>query len=296
MPSAPDFRLLVACRECQRQYDASGLAGGSRFRCSCGELVAVPEAKPHDAAVVRCSSCGAPREEGGTSCKFCGSDFTLHERDLHTLCPTCMTRISDRSRFCHSCGLTISPQESAGEPTDKSCPVCGESSPLRSRRLGGEQLSVLECGTCAGLWLGSQVFRLLEQRAQVRETEEPPPSDPTRNVPVTHRDAPLYRPCVECGKLMNRRNYGRKSGVILDVCSSDGIWFDPGELDAVLRWVEEGGLAQARIRTEEERRGAERIRSLSVPALDQQPTVAGAGGRGWTGFVGSLIDFLLSVR
>ena len=45
---------------------------------------------------------------------------------------------------------------------------------------------------------------------------------------------------------MNRQNYGRRSGVIVDVCSKHGIWFDAHELDRVVGWVREGGLAASR--------------------------------------------------
>ena len=40
---------------------------------------------------------------------------------------------------------------------------------------------------------------------------------------------------------MHRRNYGRRSGVLVDTCRSHGIWFDPEELEAVLRWIRSGG-------------------------------------------------------
>jgi Zn-finger nucleic acid-binding protein len=55
----------------------------------------------------------------------------------------------------------------------------------------------------------------------------------------------LYRPCAVCGALMNRQNYGRKSGVILDVCRAHGIWFDAGELPRVLGWIRDGGERRA---------------------------------------------------
>ena len=40
---AEAMRLIVACGECQRQYDASGREIGSRFRCHCGKVVTVEE-------------------------------------------------------------------------------------------------------------------------------------------------------------------------------------------------------------------------------------------------------------
>jgi Zn-finger nucleic acid-binding protein len=45
---------------------------------------------------------------------------------------------------------------------------------------------------------------------------------------------------------MQRRNFGKTSGVIVDVCAQHGTWFDPGELSRVLAFVEAGGLAEAR--------------------------------------------------
>jgi DNA-directed RNA polymerase subunit RPC12/RpoP len=86
---------LVACPNCHRQYDAAALAVGARFRCRCGQSITVPEIQARDAAVVRCASCGAAREGGAMSCTFCGSDFTIHDQDLETVCPSCLARISN---------------------------------------------------------------------------------------------------------------------------------------------------------------------------------------------------------
>ena len=52
----------------------------------------------HDAAVVRCSSCGGARSNGdGVLCEFCGSELTLHDRDLQTVCPGCFARAGSRA-------------------------------------------------------------------------------------------------------------------------------------------------------------------------------------------------------
>ena len=55
-----------------------------------------------------------------------------------------------------------------------------------------------------------------------------------------------YRPCAQCGKLMNRTNYGRISGVVLDTCKQRGLWFDQDELRRVLMFIEGGGLERSR--------------------------------------------------
>ena len=63
------MRFLVACPECHRQFDATARPVGSAFPCSCGATVTVPLPDAHDAAVVRCSSCGAPREGMAAACR-----------------------------------------------------------------------------------------------------------------------------------------------------------------------------------------------------------------------------------
>ena len=157
------MRLIVACPKCRRQYNATGRKPGARFRCLCGEVVVIAEPQGHDARVVRCSSCGGPRQEGSPHCTFCGADFTLHERDLNTVCPACLARVSDAAKFCHYCGVRIAPESAAADETRLACPVCGDDARLTSRQAG--QWAVMECGRCVGLWLGSDTFDQITQRA-----------------------------------------------------------------------------------------------------------------------------------
>jgi Zn-finger nucleic acid-binding protein len=232
------MRLIVACPQCQRQYNATGIQPGRRFRCHCGGEITVREPKGHSAAVVRCSSCGAPRGEGAAACTHCGADFTIHEQDLHTVCPNCLARVSDRARFCHHCATPISPELAAGDKTPYHCPVCGSDRPLVSRRLTSEQVTVLECEICAGLWLGLEAFRAMLSQQEVQSGHAP------RGVlaPISQQPGPRYRACVICGQLMVRRNLGRSgSGVIVDLCGQHGIWFDADELAQLMTWVRSGG-------------------------------------------------------
>src|SRR5262249_39732168 len=68
---------------------------------------------------------------------------------------------------------------------------------------------------------------------------EIPPPAPAAAQPLR------YRPCVTCGALMNRRNYGRKRGVIVGGCARRGPWFRLHELDRLLRRSRGGGAAGA---------------------------------------------------
>ncbi len=245
------MRVLVQCPKCRRQFDASRRKIGSRFRCPCGTVVEVRQPQPHDASVVRCSACGAPRSEHATRCSFCGSDFTLHEQDLDTVCPSCLARVSDQAQFCHHCGAALVPEAVTGEATELECPACRKEHTLSSRRMG--DVAALECGRCAGLWLGNEVFRQLTFRAskdaaardesfsrRLKAAAPQQPDGPTTAAPQR------YRPCVVCHELMNRRNYGYASGAIVDFCREHGIWFDADELPRILEFIHNGGLLAAR--------------------------------------------------
>jgi Zn-finger nucleic acid-binding protein len=252
------MRFLVACPDCHRQFDASERRAGAAFPCSCGATVTVPEPLAHDAAVVRCSSCGAPREGTEPACRFCRAEFTLHDQDLDTLCPGCMARVSGTARFCHSCGTPVLGSQAAAAESSYRCPSCEGGHPLVSRRLGEAKVAFFDCSTCGGVWIEKEIFEALADRARSGQLREGfgggAPASPEPHAPEPAAAPVRYRPCVICGALMNRRNYGRKSGVIVDLCARHGLWFDLHELDRLLRWIREGGEARAdRLQQEEDR-------------------------------------------
>ncbi len=274
------MRRLVACASCKRQYDASKLQAGTKFRCRCGSVMKVVRARDHDSKVVRCSSCGGPREKNSIACSHCGSDFTLHDRDLHTICAHCQTRVSDKARYCHSCGTPIVPEETMGESTSSTCPACRNKRQMHSRRLGDATVSSLECDGCAGLWLGIEVFEHLAKTAKKQKTIPVFRRSPRRADPdATPRPKPRegYRPCPVCRELMNRRNYGLSprggvnSGTVIDYCRDHGIWFDNGELAAILEWLREGGSFQVPGKTVELPKPTSNAPSYDVGTFASRP-------------------------
>ena len=249
------MRILIACQQCQRRYQAQQRKIGTKFRCHCGMVLSVRQPKGHEAKVVRCSSCGGARQENTRNCGFCGADFTLHERDLNTVCPNCLARVSDRARYCSECGDFLSAEAIAGETARFICPACPEEEHLASRRLGHENVNVLECQSCTGLWISVESFRELRDRAakQAAHLEEAALAE-ARPRERTKQSGPLYRPCVECEKLMARRLYAPGSGVIIDLCRDHGLWFDATELHQVLRWIAEGGSREDAVDVVEKRK------------------------------------------
>ena len=273
------MHVLVACPHCARQFDTAGRPAGSRFRCLCGNALSVPETGGHDAAVVRCSACGAPRQEGSKACGFCGADFTLHERDLHTICPACMARVSDRARYCHHCATPLLPQP-LGPPTSHPCPACGGDALLTGRELGGQAVPILECQRCAGLWLGRNAFSVVVDRAR-RDARGQDDRVAPAPAAIKPQEGALYRPCPECGKLMHRFNYGRRSGVIVDSCMAHGLWFDSSELDELLLWVRRAGEEASARRYSQEEASLQRQRRLHEQLVDPSGARGAEKGNVW---------------
>ncbi len=177
--------------------------------------------------------------------------------------------------FCHWCGTgVVTP---SAEATPLSCP-CG-AGPLEQRVIPlpegtvGRALFLADCATCHGLWVGRDtVERLVASHADDAILLALVPGIGATSAPRARSagmTAVRYRACPECATIMNRVNFARISGVILDVCRSHGAWFDAHELPAVLEFVRRGGLDVARSREAaalaEERRRLEWERRLRGP-------------------------------
>jgi Zn-finger nucleic acid-binding protein len=85
-----------------------------------------------------------------------------------------------------------------------------------------------------------------------------------------------YIPCPVCGQLMNRVNFARCSGVIVDLCRQHGVWFDRDELSSIVEFIRSGGLELSRTKEkrelEEERRKLQQGRTVSdISELSVQP-------------------------
>lgn len=125
--------------------------------------------------------------------------------------------------------------------------------------------AVHDCGRCGGQFVEVAAFRDLLERHAVDSGVVRPRTDARAFVgPVR------YVACPVCCALMNRRNFGGTSGVIVDVCAKHGTWFDRGELPRVLAFVESGGLSHLREREAEERQ--RRLRERCSAAELHLPT------------------------
>ncbi len=87
------------------------------------------------------------------------------------------------------------------------------------------------CPECGGAFCGTATLKqLIQQARQTLSTE-------LYQRPKVPFGAPVkYVRCPACDQLMDRHNFGVTSGVIVDVCPQDGVWFDNGELLKVLHF------------------------------------------------------------
>jgi len=189
---------------------------------------------------LRCPGCGAPASSDDARCSYCGSALAT------VTCASCYAPMFAGSRFCPNCGAEAT-REHVEEDKPLKCPRCRDD--MQALKLGS--ITARECAQCGGLWLDPES---LQQLANAREESAGVVSVLAARVPLDAApgDVVRYIPCPRCDKLMNRSNFARSSGVILDVCKAHGVWLDRGELQRVLGFIESGGLTVAREREREE--------------------------------------------
>jgi Zn-finger nucleic acid-binding protein len=243
---------LNACQNCHAQYDLSGVAADT-IRCRCGETLANRDLVPQDAAVHRCGSCGGQIQSDTQHCGWCGSEI-VRTGDLSLICPECFARNAQVSRFCTACGVGFRPEPLWVDGHELPCPACDASMP--PRQVAGVGLN--ECPQCNGLWVPRDGFDALVRRASEARQNAAPGSDPPR----VERGNPLhsqvkYRKCPECQAFMQRRNYKRSSGVVLDICHEHGSWLDADELEQIAGFILAGGHTSAMLEAEHQAAKAE---------------------------------------
>jgi Zn-finger nucleic acid-binding protein len=190
------------------------------------------------------------------SCPYCGNRCSPMLR----VCPHCDVRFDNvRCAGCYTlqppgtfacarCGQALD-LEPLLDPTDAPCPRC--MTPLEAAGGAGawEDARLHECPRCGGMFVPREALADILYRA---ELSGPFPDTPPGRVMAL--DEVKYLPCPLCHSSMNRINFGKLSGVIVDVCRSHGTWFDAGELTRVVAFVAGGGLAKTRAREEHEKK------------------------------------------
>lgn len=162
-----------------------------------------------------CTKCGRKAATEGKSCFYCGGEVRSNGEDALLSC--CR---------CHAPMVKVQTAEAVIDQ----CPRCGGGWYDR-----GELEAWLETHKTDLLPTSGAAF----SRAQVGSTV------------LTDTNA-TYLKCPRCQAIMTRKNYGRVSGVIVDICGAHGLFLDGHELQQIRDFVATGGdrVTQERQRVE----------------------------------------------
>jgi Zn-finger nucleic acid-binding protein len=189
-----------------------------------------------EAQTLNCPNCGAATSSDAPQCLYC-------ESKLATIaCPSCFGMIFMGSKFCQHCGASPT-QVKAADLSMLKCPRCKID--MTAITLGNEAMR--ECEKCGGLWVEVAAFARIcadrEEQSAVLGGAAPLPLQG-----ASDGGRVSYIPCPQCGNLMNRINFARCSGVIVDICRGHGTWFDRDELSQIVQFIRGGGFELSRQR------------------------------------------------
>lgn len=155
------------------------------------------------------------------------------------------------SNFCGHCGAKAVVARVQDKKELGICPRCKIG--LSRLEVGPTVLS--ECTKCDGMWADVETFENIcadreKQSAVLGFIGQKPAL-------AEGRPKISYVPCPDCKELMNRSNFARSSGVIIDICKHHGVWFDSEELPKIIEFIRKGGMEisrqKERIELEDER-------------------------------------------
>jgi Zn-finger nucleic acid-binding protein len=154
-------------------------------------------------------------------------------------CPKCLGLMFQGSRHCPKCGAEAVATEVISEDRLGDCPRCK----IRLSLLRIGDIKLRECQRCEGVWSDAVTFENIcadrESHAMVMQWSGAKKND-------LQKTAIQYVPCPDCNQLMNRNNFARSSGVIIDICKNHGAWFDAEELPRIVEFIHAGGLERNR--------------------------------------------------
>lgn len=256
------------CRACHRELPTA--FPGATVTCVCGVSTTLENVRPSHSHVPNSGvDSGGPYRGGPSSmpsemldmrCPYCGNGCP----PLVRVCPHCDVRFDNvrcvrcytlqqpGAFSCARCGQALE-LEPLLDATDAPCPRCN--TPLEASDSGSDATGIVqdarvhECPRCGGMFVPRDALAEILCRA---ELTGPFPEQLLRAIPAL--DQVKYVPCPLCHTSMNRVNFGKVSGVIVDVCRAHGTWFDGGELTRVVAFAASGGLAKTRAREAQEKK------------------------------------------
>ncbi len=204
-----------------------------------------------------CTSCGASLPPDSPVCAYCRTRNDVDLKGVHEYTVTTPASV-------------------------RICPRCHQ--PLQTVDLGLKGRFLVErCRLCFGLFLDpNELEALLDISLTHADTIDLARLDALQDLKGRDEYAVAYIACPVCAGMMNRVNWGMRSGVVVDRCRRHGVWLDGGELRRLLQWAKAGGpIHDERLRAEQERHEAraerDRLRAAAL-ARSGDPSSLASGG------------------
>lgn len=159
--------------------------------------------------------------------------FSKHGKELMT-CNHCKKDYNAKFKYCPFCGEQA-PEESSLK--DLMCPHCN----ITMDKVLEIESILDHCPECGGVWCEDNELEEITRERDVFLRDD----IPRKFVKKRPEDVVKYIKCPQCQEPMNRMNFGKISGIIVDVCPNHGIWLDSGELEEIRAFIANGGLNKA---------------------------------------------------
>lgn len=179
--------------------------------------------------MANCISCSAPLEPNTNRCLYCGvrNDVDLQAKHEFSI---------------------------ENPRSERICPQCNIALQTIDLKINGH-LYIERCGECFGLFFDpGEIEILLDYAVSDAETIN------LKHIQAINDDRyqskqVKYVKCPDCRILMDRVNFGYRSGVVIDRCGKHGVWLDNGEITHLMEWKKAGGqvLAQQKLQEQTEK-------------------------------------------
>lgn len=166
--------------------------------------------------MAKCINCAAPLPSNSIECEYCGSRNDTDLMGVHTY----TTHELESGRTCPRCSVTLQTID---------------------LKINGK-FFIERCDQCMGLFFDpGELEALIDASVKHVYTINLKKLDNINAAMVPPKNQVSYIKCPVCAQIMNRTNFGTRSGVIVDTCSDHGIWLDGGELRHLFEWKKAGG-------------------------------------------------------
>jgi Zn-finger nucleic acid-binding protein len=201
-----------------------------------------------------CSACSAPLGIHDLACKYCLTKADIDIKGVH--------------------------HHTKQKPeTHRLCPNCKINMDTINLHLEGDFL-IEQCSQCFSLFFDpGELEFILNQTVNKPEVVNHLKLNQLIEQHYDQDHSISYKPCPSCGEIMNRKNYGARSGVVIDYCSQHGVFLDSGELMRLCQWAKAGGQEHSQ-RIDEaktkaaQKRDLQRQRSFELPGMSSDRSVS----------------------